>query len=260
MIDDSKRIERSREDRVRDAGREPIKPRPKETDFDRVLERNRLAAQLNPQSQQQSKTATSEAIREAVKREDRQSEERKQDEGDKKEDGGSKQKGEKPEGKVAEQRVIAKGRLKQQSGGGGGGGRQGGFADQGGRRSLSRVLTKAGAKSVPIDLQGKFASKLAQSLKGAGAGEAGLTQQVINKIIQYVRIGINRKGEKEIQLDLHEAIFRGLKLRVTARGGKVGVHFKASDSKGREVFEKNKDAIRDALMKKGIEVDEISVS
>lgn len=258
-MDDSKRIERSREDRVRDAGREPIKPRPKETEFDRILERNRLAAQLTPQTQQQSKTATSEAIREAVKREDRQGDERKQDEGEKKEDGGSKQKGEKAEGKVAEQKVIAKGRLKQQSGGGGGS-RQGGFGDQGGRRSLSRVLTKAGLKSVPVDLQGKFASKLAQSLKGAGAGEAGLTQQVINKIVQYVRIGINRKGEKEIQLDLHEAIFRGLKLRVIARGGKVAVFFKASDSKGREVFEKNKDAIRDALMKKGIEVDEIVVS
>lgn len=259
-IDESKRVERTRDERIRDQGREPLKQRPKETDFDRTLERSRLASQLSPQAQQASKTATSEAIREAVKREDRQSDERKQEEGEGKEGRDSGQKGEKAQGKVAEQKVIAKGRLKDQGGGGGEGGRQGGFGGEGGRRDVSRLLAKSSVKSVPVDLAGKFAAQFAKSLKASGAGETVIPQQVLNKIVQYVRIGINRKGEKEMQIDLHEKIFRGLKLRVLARGGKVAVHFRTSDTKGREVFEKSKDAIRRALTKKGIDVDEIVVS
>jgi hypothetical protein len=67
-------------------------------------------------------------------------------------------------------------------------------------------------------------------------------------------------GDQEIQIDLHEKIFRGLKLRVTSRKGKVDVHFLAADAKTRSIFEKNKDDIRDALEKKGILVEEILIT
>lgn len=261
MIDESKRSERVRDDRIQESARsEPVKLRPKETEFDKVLEKSRLSSQLLPQTQTQSKAVTEQAIKEAFKHEDRQRDEQKKDEGENKEGRDSHEKGKRAQGQIAEQKVIAKGHTKQQSGFGSGGRQQGGFASTNGRKNLSKMLTREASKSVPVDLQSKFASKLSKAMTAANAGQAVLTQQVLNKIVQYVRIGINQKGEKEIQIDLHERIFRGLKLRVIARGGKVGVHLNTGDSKGREVLEKNADAIRSALEKKGIDVDEILVS
>lgn len=258
MVEESKRAERVRDERVRDVSKEPVKHRPKDADFDKVLEKSRLAAQINPSAQSQSKLLTEEAIKEAAKREDRQGDERKRDDDEGKGDRDSRQKGERTESGAANQRVVAKNRLKQ--GSGGGSGQRESFGGGSERKNLTRVLTKTGAKSVPLDLQGKFAARLAKSIKEAGAPRELITQQVLNKIVQYVRIGINQKGEKEILLELHERIFRGMKLRVVARGGKVGVYFMLVDPKGREAFKKNSSAIRDALKKKGIEVDEILVS
>lgn len=258
MVDESRKVDQARDDRVRDMAKERVKPRPPaEGEFDKILERSKMAQQLGPQQGQQMKTATEQAIREATRQQDRD-QERRRDEGEKKEGRDERQKGEQSDGRIADQKVVAKGRLKQDSGGGGGG--HEGYSSSGGRRELTRTLARSGVRSVPVDLQGKFAGKLAKAMQQAAAQQAGLTQQVLNKIVQFVRIGINRRGEKEIRIDLSERIFRGLKLRVIARGGKVSVHFRTADPKGRKVFEKNADAIREALEKKGIEVDEIVVS
>ncbi|MFA5811909.1 MAG: hypothetical protein WC956_06225, partial [bacterium] len=237
---------------------EKPKAKPKE-DFGEVLKRSQVAQPLS--TQPQSKTVTEQAIQESAKRQDRDTDERKKDEGEKDKKGETGQKGEQGSSKQIDQRVVGKGTMRQGGGSGGGSGKEGGFESGMGRRSLSKQLSKAGARSVPIDLQSKFASRLAQAARGPDAAQqAALTQQALQKLVQYVRIGINRAGEKEIQVDLHEKIFRGLKLRVTSKGGKIGVHFKTADIRGREVFEKNSDAIKRALAAKGIEVAEFTVS
>ena len=260
MSDETKKVDRARDDRILQQQRESVKPKPKEGDFDKVLEKSQMASKLMPQQQIQAKTITEEAVREAAKRDDRGQDERKRDDGEQKDNRDTHQKGERGESSVSQQKVVAKGRLKDGGQGSGGHeGREGGFGAQMGRRSLASVLSKSSAKSLPVDLQGKFAAKLAETLKGADQQNV-LTQQVLNKIVQYVKIGINRKGDKEIQIELHERIFRGLKLAVSFHEGKVSVKFRASDKKGREVLQKNSDAIRAALNKKGIDVDEILIS
>ncbi|MFH0800472.1 MAG: flagellar hook-length control protein FliK [Pseudomonadota bacterium] len=257
-IDDTKKVDMAREDRLRDMSKEPVRTPPKDADFNKILERSRLASNPTQTTQPQSKTVTEEAIREAARHDERHGEDRRRDEDDGKGRRDSRQKGERAEARFAGHKVMSKAQTKQH--GGSDGSRQGGYGTAG-RRELSRALSRSAAKSVPVDLQGKFAAKLESSLKGADAAhQPAITQQILNKIVQYVRIGINRKGEKEMQMDLHENVFRGLKLRVTSRDGKVSVHFRTADKKGRAVFEKNAGAIRDALQKKGIEVDEIIVS
>jgi len=257
------RAERARQQRQKEQSKVKVRPKERETEFDKMLKRSAIPAKPITQIKIQSKVATEHAIREAVKEHEKRGEGRKKDDSDKDEGRDSRQDGKKPQGKIADQKVIAKGKLKQGGGGSSGGGHKGrgGSGMMSGRRSMTRVLKKSGARSLPIDLKGKFAQKLLQTMKGTSAAEqAVLSQQVLNKIIQYVRMGINRKGEKEIQIDLHERIFRGLKLRIIARGGKVNVTFNASDKKGREVLEKNKDGILKALQEKGIEVDDIKVT
>lgn len=256
-VDDAKKIDQAREDRVRQIQKEDVRPRPKETEFDKALERSQQSAKLLPQQASQSKVATEEAIREATRHEDGKKDDGKRDEDERKEKKDSREGGEKRDVKVTGDKVVAKGRLKQDSGGGGG--KEGGFGSFSSRREISKTLAKASAKSLPVDLEGKFAKRLAETMKGT-SDQAVLTQKVLNKIIQYVRIGINRKGEKEIRLDLHERIFRGLKLRVVAREGKVGVFLKTGDAKGREALNKNRDALLKALNDRGIDVDELEIS
>lgn len=261
--DEVKKADQARDQRIRDQQKEPVRHRPKETEFDKQFERQLKLRPEMTKPEILSKVATEDAIREAIKHEDQRGGQQKKDEEkeDRREDRDHSQKGERTESKTTDHaRVVAKGRTKREGGSFSGGHHEGGYGAGAGRRGIAKTLSKASPKSVPVDLQGAFASKLAKSLKAAAAQTPELTQQVINKIIQYVRIGLNRKGEKEIQMELSEKIFRGLKLRVIARGGKVAVHFSTSDPKGKKVFEKNRGAIEDALKKKGIDVDEIVIN
>lgn len=259
MVDEVKKSEAARQERIRQQAAEKAKPKAQESEFDKQLKKGYMP-QTGQAAKASSKPITEQAMEEAAKRQDRQREMRERDKEERKEKKQTRETGERADARVASQKVVGKG-SRGQGGGRGGGGRQGGFDSSTSRRGLSTKLTKAGVKTIPTDLQRQFAAKMVKAAREAGKpSEAALTQQVLDKIVQYVRIGINREGDKEIQLDLHQKIFRGLKLRVIAREGKVGVHFHTADKKGREVFEKNSDAIRDALAKKGIEVDELTIA
>lgn len=259
MVDESTKVDLSRQDRLRDQQEKP-KAKVQESEFDQVLKKGQLAQSTSP-LQSQNKGITEQAIRESAKRQDQEGEDRKRDEGDRKEKKDSGQGAQRRDGGTVEHKVVGKGQTAHGEGGGGGGDKGGGFDSGTGRRSLSKQLAKAGAKSLPVDLRAQFAARMASAAKSASsAHQANLTQQELNKIVQHVRIGINRLGQKEIQIDLHGEVFRGLKLRVTSEQGKVGVHFRTADARGRALFERNRDAIRSALAGKGIEVAEITVS
>lgn len=259
MTDEIAKADRARQDRLAEKPKETEKPKEGPSQFDRVLEESRSLQRTLPTSQTGQKFVTEQAAREASRREDRShDEERREDK--EKEQGKDQGRDERKTGaKDLQQKVVAKGHLKDSHGGGAGHEGRGGSGTGQERRSMATTQLKAGTKVLSPALHGKFAQKLQASL-AKGISQPGLSQAILNQLVQYVRIGINRMGEQEIQIDLHEKIFRGLKLRVTARKGKVDVHFLTADSKTRGVFEKNKDAIRDALEKKGILVEEILIT
>jgi len=259
MTDRVERREKPREP-VRDPQKETEKPKPKESDFNEIMEKSKMPLQTQQPASMPSRAATEYAIKEATKEQERHSDDGKKDDENKDKGRDSRKEGGQADGRIADQRVVAKGQLKQGGGQGGGQGRGSGFGMASSRRRVADELEKAGVKSVPLDLKGKFAKKRSETMKGAGAEQAKLSQEVINRIIQYVRVGINTKGEKEIQMELHERIFRGLKLRVIAKEGKVEVRFASSDRRGREVLEKNREGLSKALAEKGIEVDEIIIT
>jgi hypothetical protein len=256
MVDEVKKSEAAREERIRQQAIEKAKPKTAESEFDKLLKQGQMP-QTGQAAKAYAKPFTEEAMHEMAKRQDRERDMKDKDKEERKDKKESRQTSESSGALAVGQRVVGKGGRGDQERGGG---RQRGFDDSQGKRGLVKKLTKAGVKSIPIDLQKEFTAKMAHALREAGrpSGTA-LTQQVLDKIVQYVRIGINRAGNKEIQVDLHQKIFRGLKLRVVARGGKVTVHFRTADTKAREIFEHNSDALRDALSKKGIEVEEITI-
>jgi len=258
MTDEISRAERARQDRLAEKPKETEKPKEGPSQFDRVLEESRSLQRTLPTAQTSQKFVTEQAAREAHRREDRSHDEQRREEKDK-ERGKDEGRGEKKTGaKDAEQRVVAKGHIKDGRGGGQGQGR-GGYGTGQERRGLSTTQLKTASKVLIPTLHGKFSEKLQASIAKSVA-EPHLSQAILNQLVSYVRMGINRMGDKEIQIDLHEKIFRGLKLRVTAHKGKVGIHFLAADAKTRTIFEKNTDAIRDALEKKGILVEDIRVT
>lgn len=198
-----------------------------------------------------SQTATEYAVRHKH-REDR-GREKGRDKGEERE--GKRGEGDrKTDAKIAEQKVVAKHSARDE-GRGGRGGRGGEFSQ---RRGLATRAKAATLKQGPVSLQAQFAAKLAQSVR---TPSRALTQQVLNQIVQYVRIGLNSDEEKEIRIDLHERIFKGLKLRVATKGeGKVAVHFTTANDEVRSLFNNRKGDIEKALKRNGIEVAEIVVT
>jgi hypothetical protein len=260
MVDEIKKSELARQERARQQATEKYKPKPKESEFDKLVKKGQMS-QAGQAAKVTSKPVTEQAIHEAARAREREQEMRRKDKEERKEKKEGRETGEKADAKVAEQKVVGKGSRGKGGQGQGGSSGKGGYGGQMAKRGLAKKLSKAGVRTLPMDLQKKFAAKMAKAAQDLSRPDAArLSQQVLNKIIQHVRIGINRKGEREIQIDLHERIFRGLKLRVTEKGGKVNVHFQMVDKKGRALFEKNADAIRDALTSKGIDVEEITVA
>ncbi len=243
-----------REERAR------AKDKGESSQFDEVLRQRAQIGQPSAILKQAAQTATEQAVRQ----------ERPRDEGDGRK--GDREKGEEREGKsggegekrstdakTAEQRVVAKHGLKDRDSGGQSGERGHGGGGFMGRRDTGGKSTRQLSSShTPVQLRAQFARNLA---KAARMPENVFTQHVLNQIVRYVRIGINAEGEKEMRLELHEKIFRGVRLRVSTKGkGKVVVHFTTSDAEAREAFMKQRDAIRGALAKKGIEVAEITIT
>lgn len=262
MSSEVSRSERARQDRLAEDQKVKPKPKEQESDFDKVLKQSQIATQKPPiLTQKETKTLTEEAVRDARRHEDRsKDDERREDKDkDKKGDQGTREK--KSSSGILDNRVVGKGHSQdgERGGAGGGGQGRGGFSFSQGRRNLNMEKQKGVSKLAEALVQRKFADKL-QSTMAKGLKDPSLTQSVLNQLVQYVKIGINEKMEKEIRIELHERIFRGLKLSVASKDGKVQVHFMSADSQTRSVFERNSGAIKDALEKKGIVVEDIRVS
>ena len=257
-MSDSSRVERRRQEQIAEKGKEKAKPQDKKGDFEKLLEQQKftpksLTSNINQEN------ATREGAREIIKKQEHKGDESKDKEKERGKDKGGGER--KADAKVAEQRVVARGSLKDGRGSGGGGqGFQGGGygGGQRGRKGTAAELVKAGAKGLPADLKSRFIQKLKSTM---GQDPAKLSQEILNQLVAYVKIGINKKGKKEIMIDLHEKIYKGLKLKVTSeKDGKVSVHLLTANSKTRSVFKREQSSIKKALEDKGIEVDDIIIS
>ncbi len=86
-----------------------------------------------------------------------------------------------------------------------------------------------------------------------------IPKQVLDQIVQYVRVGLNKDLNKEIQVDLSEKIFKGLSLRVSSNRGLIQVSFLTGNAEVRRLFEASKNQIAQELKQKGIQVEKIQV-
>ncbi len=166
----------------------------------------------------------------------------------------------------AEQRVVSrqgqgnshsKGESGQQEGRQGTGGEQGG--QQAGGKSAAQTGKMAQPKAVQADaLLGAMAQR-ATRLAGRGLIPPRLSQKMLDQLVQHARLLMNKDGEKEMQLALHEEIFKGLRLRIATRGKKVVATFITSSREIRDLFLSERSALLGAMEEKGVDVEEIDV-
>lgn len=157
-------------------------------------------------------------------------------------------------------RIIGKGKMKGSSERGSGGeGR--GYGETTGRKSA--VLLKKAAFDRTIQTSHAESARFAGQLKSAMESthlSKEFVQNIVNQIVKFVGTGLNKEGEKEVRLDIHERIFRGLQLRIALKRDKVAIHFLTSNRETRELFINSKEAIAGELASKGIQVGDIKVT
>lgn len=248
----------------------PKEPEPKPAEkqqpssFDRMLEQSRLMQQAPvAQQQQHSRQSGEESQREArresqrePKRETRQ--ERQRETGGAKSDRVLKEKGE--EG--PQHRIVVKTQLKRDQGGGEQG--KGGGAGHGGhgfsKKETAMQRSRAEMKNAPAHVApNQFQHQLKHRAHVVGEPTTQQMQKLVNQLVQYIRVGRTAVGADELQLGMNEAVFHGLRLRLTAKGGSVTVEFASSHSDVRALFQRERDHIRRQLEAKGVHVAAIQV-
>lgn len=257
----SEKVREVPKEKIPEQIKEQIRPRKDgQSSFDKVLEQNRLLQQSPKQTQMT--TSKSEPTETRVARHEDQGEKGKDRQSDEKEQERGKEKAreERKPGADIEQRVAGKGQKKGSSGEGGGQGRGRGSGGAVFKKAEIRMKKGELTRAAELAKEGsQFATELKSRMKTAHLSREFI-QNIVNQVVKFVKAGLNKDGDHEVRLDLHERIFRGLRLRVALKHGKVSVHFNTSNAEVRELFEKSSESIQKELESKGILVQDIKVS
>lgn len=168
--------------------------------------------------------------------------------------------------KIADQNGEGgKGKGDGQQQGSGHGGNSSGQSGKGytGARSKGEVKSESYEKS-KTSLNQEVSSKFQNEIQNKAAEQAREVnpkqlQQLVNLIVQGMRVGKNELGEEDLQVIFQAAIFKGLRLRLQNKDGKVLVKFSSSDVDVRKLFTKERHNISRRLAKQGIDVEAIEV-
>lgn len=87
-----------------------------------------------------------------------------------------------------------------------------------------------------------------------------LEPEVIDQIVQDVRLGVNAQGAAEFQFDLKSDVMDGLKLKISTKEGKVSATFIAENVHVKDAIDQSTQELIQALRDRGLEVANIQVS
>lgn len=251
-------------ERIPEQVRDDIRPKKEgRSTFDQYIEQNKIL-QKSPERVRPELVKGEDQHETRVARQQEEGE-RSRDRQDEKEQERGKQKAREERTDAAEsaQRVVGKGRGRGGSDKGGSGQRFGDGRGYGGtahKRGIDLLKKGAALKSAQTGLEAsKFADRLKSRMADAHLSREFI-QNLVSQIVRFVKSGINRDGDKEVRLELNERIFRGLRLRVALKRGKVSVHFNTGNREVRELFASSAENIEKELAAKGILVGEIKVT
>lgn len=259
------------DEKIKEISKEPIKepikdrtPVRKEepSPFDKILEKNRLI-QESPKSTFASTQKSSQESERVVRREEQQEKGRDRQSDDKEKDRGKDvAKDERNSSADTGQRVMGRGKKQGDSGSSGQKGGDGrGYGGTAQKKNIGS-MKKVGVEKTTTQIQTEGA-KFAQEMKAKMQGQhlsREFVQNVVNQMVRFLKAGINKEGDHEVRLDLDDKIFKGLRLRVALKDGKVDVQFSTSSADVRDLFTASADSIKNELTNKGINVGNIKVT
>ncbi|MBI2346564.1 MAG: flagellar hook-length control protein FliK [Deltaproteobacteria bacterium] len=158
-------------------------------------------------------------------------------------------------------RVVVKTQLKREQGGGQGGqgtGTGGGDRETSRRETMRERPRAEGRLTISQQMAPAFRAQI-QAKQVPSAFSPQQMQHLINRLVQFVRIGRTAIDGVELQLGMNETVFHGLRLRLTAKNGKVTVQFASPHREVRCLFDRERDRIHRQLAAKGVQVTEIQV-
>lgn len=172
-------------------------------------------------------------------------------------------------GLTARERVLGKHSSGEQGSGGGGSGekREGGSGGQKGfqkdtqtGQNFAADLRRRDPAPAPVPVEFQKIQQVDVSKIEAPEAPKELPKALLDQIVQSVTIVQKKDLSKEIQIDFHDSVFNGLRLKVTAQGKEVSVEFLVPNRTVEQTFKNERENIALALGEKGVDVRSIKVS
>ena len=86
-----------------------------------------------------------------------------------------------------------------------------------------------------------------------------VAQEIAEKIVQAARVGTNRMGLPEFQIELKSDVLKGLKVKVSGRHGRIRALFSSRDPQVLKQLRAEADGLRQALTARGLKVDALEI-
>lgn len=86
-----------------------------------------------------------------------------------------------------------------------------------------------------------------------------LATEIAQKIVERVRVGTNAAGNAEFQIDLKGEVLKGLKMKVSAKNGRISAVFQGSDKDVLKMLSEQSEALKVALTGRGLTLDQFKV-
>lgn len=133
-------------------------------------------------------------------------------------------------------------------------------AQQMAQKNLTKARAQMRSELISgVGAAGKAGKNIAAvEVKGARKPQE-IPQELIDKLVDGVRVGVNEVGHAEFQIDLKDGIMQGMTLRVSADNGKVTCQFVGGDASAKNFIESSEGDLSRALENKGLRLEKLSV-
>jgi hypothetical protein len=86
-----------------------------------------------------------------------------------------------------------------------------------------------------------------------------LANEIAQRIVERIRVGVNARGESEFQIDLRSNVLQGLSIKISGAKGRIRAVFSGKDREVLQLLQRQSDGLRSALEGRGLKVEELRV-
>ena len=102
-------------------------------------------------------------------------------------------------------------------------------------------------------------SEVVRTMEVKVAGDSQVSQKMVDTMVDACRVGVDAKGNAEVQFDLKGKVLGGLRMRITAEDGMVKAIFVAENPEVRKYVDANLQELQKHLEDRGIHLKDLEV-